>query len=369
MGVHSNGVAMIIRVALCLAAMFLPNAGWADIDCNLDCQYAKRKSTLKVGDLQSGFEPFKPITVPFSFSSVEFEATNYRGTKQKSIIYPKIESYFTVTEIPGSAKFRAFNVRNSLFKLANNPDFSGRYVLEGEYFVDIEESKELIVKESIQFVIDNDSLFPELDRAKIIVSGPFWKQEEFGSYPLGLFKTKSDDLLAGYTSFSARHVLCINKGSLDLFTVDQFQASETGSGPKLLAQQINLRVKKECDFAFQVGPSYFERAEDEEISVSAGVSGFSLKPAGRVLLLHVGGAADGVTRLFLLSSGTELGSFDAMTFLGGFVDALSDGAYTINWAVGLQDDIFASGPVFLSSEGSEAYNDVSVPTGALLVVE
>ena len=118
------------------------------------------------------------------------------------------------------------------------------------------------------------------------------------------------------------------------------------------------RVIKECKGAFQVGPAYFENGK-----AKIGISDISLDRGRRNVLIRLtkGKASE---KLYLWSTVSPISQFDTMVMVE-FIAKDLDGS--IEWAVGLQDRAFLSGPLIFSKDGSQLrLAATNKRTGALL---
>jgi len=124
-------------------------------------------------------------------------------------------------------------------------------------------------------------------------------------------------------------------------------------------------VLERCRDAIQAGPSLFEPAGPTE-GARIGLGGLSLEKQRRLALIRVHAAEE--DRLYLFVSVGEMTIFDTATAIWLLMDATAatEAGAELQWAVGLQDQSYASGPAMRNAGTLMALSDVSPPTAGLL---
>ena len=298
----------------------------------------------------------------YSFGKITFEATTYGCNKQRQVDYPERHGrswIYDVTELKTAA---ILDVRQVLSETADRqPD---RYRVRHGYFIDAVMGRELRIASTIDFVVANPEFFffrleGQIPRA--MVSGPYWKASEYGEKVIGLLKTPEDgnDLGQSYhVDFRGRHILCATEEGIDLISPE----SKEDDGRGELKEKMERQAGK-CTSAIQIGPAYFERNGEMN---KTGIAGLSLSEARRNIVIRAI-APDKSEKTFLWTGEQPISPFDAMVLIEAICDRLV-GKQSIQWAVGLSDDHFLSGPVILLDNGSfYPLAPTDPPVGALLV--
>lgn len=355
---------MRLVTASLFTGLIIVTDGFAQERCNLRCQADLRRQTLV--ELTIELDTEIPGLVQFSFDSSKFTATTYGGKRPREVNYPSYTGLAWLLEIPTDSRGRIISIRHRLFSLAKQPE--GRYALAGDYLLDLEEGREIRVESTVDFFENNREFFDSASSSGIVVSGPFWKQEEWGERPLGLLLLEDEGLVQPMANFSARHVLCLKRSGVDLFSVEKVMRESNVKRFEDVAELIGKRVVSVCKNAIQVGPAYFEQRIGKESDNQVGIAGISIGEQRRNILLRLGRPGDEAGKIFLFTTMSNVSPFDAMVVIEAISEKLS-GENSILWAVGLQDAEFLSGPLIVDGGRTIRLNSTNLPTGALLLFE
>ena len=338
-------------------------------ECDLYCQKSERdESLVDVKVLQP--EHLNKVSVSlvmYQFKTVEIEVTNYEGSKLGKMEHPAHAGAAWLVEYPHNVKANILDIRDSLRRIAAEKD--KRYMLTPDYLTDLEKKEEIRVRSSIDFFLTNRELFPDIGTVRMVASGPFWKDGEYGEKAIGLLKTGKTGLhfQQKYLSFSAKHVLCFTEAGISLINPEIIMRNYPDHSAIDMEQKINDEVSNNCRNAIQVGPTYYEDRLPHESVNRVGISGSSIDEHRQIMLIRVD--AKNKKKLFLLTTLANVSPFDAMVLVPRIMKEI-EVEPNIKWAVGLQDGQFLSGPVlFLDDKTPLRLGPTHLPTGALLIFQ
>jgi len=223
---------------------------------------------------------------------------------------------------------------------------------------------------TIDFFIEHREAFELADEFRLVLSGPFWRQEDFGEVPIGLIKSRNGGLQQRYVDFVARHILCFRSEGLSLIdrgVVSNFVPVQEINGDarqRAVTAEMESRVAQECGAAIQVGPTLWEPQADGS-APQPGISGLSMREGRRNVIFSLAGPRG--PRTFMISSISSVGSFDTMALVQGLAQVIEPEG-SVEWAVGMQDEQYLSGPVLVEDGTVHRLTDTDVPTGALVVL-
>ncbi len=359
-----------MRIATFLAALLLW-AGSAAAQCDESCradlrreQAEARRAAFDVdafgvqdlgGDLQ---------IVSYGFERSRNRAMTYSGRDVGILDYPASGGFVWLLRIDPDLQGDVFQVRDVLDKAARREP--NRYLVTPDVLLDIDKGIELRINSTIRFFAENRDRFPGGESVRVVLSGPFWRQEEYGEDALGLVKNRRDGLVQGWLDFSARHVLCFPESGVDLIDADLVSDRLDGEIlPAELTVAMEREVRSRCEAAIQVGPTFIERRRQRETGLQYGISGASVREAARNIVMAVareGGGSD----VFVVTTMSSISSFDMMVVLER-IAALAFGEREILWAVGIQDEELLSGPLMIRDGRAISLNSIDNPAGALVV--
>ncbi|MEM1076170.1 MAG: hypothetical protein AAGI36_17040 [Pseudomonadota bacterium] len=353
----------------CLSAMLIAGL-WstyaaAQSGCDLVCQYDTRAQTLAIGQPPDPLPPFEPVALEYSFSALDMEASNYRGSVVRTVSYEAYKGEALLVAVPEDANVSVVHIRDSLSRLSRAEGNSKRFYLDDNYWADFETGAELEIAPSIDFFMENEAYFDRHAQPKLILSGPFWNEDSYGQRPMGVFKTRADGTISGFLDFDAQHILCIDDDApMELISIEVLAEGKRTKDASAVGRRADAIVEEQCAAAIQIGPAFFEQKLDGETGLQPGISGLSLRPAKRIVLLRY--RAGGGSQSTFIFFEEKISSFDTMVAVGRIAESLSDEPDPIEWAVGLRDEEFLSG---LLPGAGRVINDTSVPVGALLVFD
>jgi hypothetical protein len=358
---------LALALALACAAPVPASAQGCDDACALAFRQEHVAARLKAFDLDAyrvaEFSPDLRL-VSFAFDRSEGRAATYGGRDLGEATFPAIGGFAWLYRLGPDLVGDVVQIRQMLDAVAASD--RDRYYVTPDIFLDVEEGVEFEIETTIRFLIENGELFPEagLDRVRVVFSGPFWRQQEYGEEALGLIKTRGEGQRQGYVDFSARHVLCMGERGVDLIDAD-LVAHERQAAEAELVIAMESEVRTRCEAAVQIGPTFIERRRGGEGSLRYGISSASRRPAARNLVMAVAGP-DGAREVFVVTTTSSIGSFDMMIVLEQIAALTLEGGEIV-WAVGIQDEDQMSGPLILSDGRATSINSIDRPTGALIV--
>ena len=356
---------------LLLVAALLISAGPAIAACDDACLSEIRREqaeariatfdedAFRVADAGHGLQ-----LVSYGFDKMSMRAVTYSGRDVGVLDYPAIGGFAWLVRLDPDWQGDVYQVRQVLNQRAGAEP--GRYLMTPDVLLDVEEGIELRIKSRIRFFAEHRDLFPDSERVRLVISAPFWKQEEYGEAPLGLIKTRTGGQQQGYLDFSARHLLCFGDRGTDLIDADWMLdrlGGEASTAEMTIAMEREVRSR--CEAAVQVGPTFIERRRGSETNLQYGISGASIREAARNIFMAVAGT-DGSSETYIVSTPSSIGSFDMMVVLDRIAALALDGR-EILWAVGIQDEELLSGPLILENGRAISLNSIDNPAGALVV--
>jgi hypothetical protein len=351
-------------IALALLGAASEPAGAAD-ECKdqLDRQMAERVAS--VSEVSLSPQPFsaglKTFTVTLAASVID--ATDYSCKERKSLEHPARTVTGWLYQFGPSPRFEVFDSEEQFLEFA---DKNEDYEANGAFITNVKAAESFEVESSIKFLLDHAAILgKDVLSYEVIVSGPFWRRVEFLEVPVGLIKSGGGELVSGLREFNAENVLCSNETGLELIGFDSIRRKEKTERFSVVKSVVEEYVREQCDDAIQIGPAYFEPNVEEAVGL-VGVSGFSMKEGVRTALFETR-TKEGKSANFMLTTAGPISSFDTMVLLVTLFEKIKLDGDMLVWAVGLQDDEYATGPVFVSEEKLLPVNDISVPTGALLL--
>ncbi len=323
MGLRFSGI------VFSMALLVLPSAR---AECDLDTQRNTRKDSLDflriipIKDI-GGSDLEGLFMAIFSFNETSIQAP---ADSCPDMRYPKFRGFGWLYEIPSNTRAEVIVARDAVS-------------VKGP------QGKPRRIESTIDFFVANQKFILETDtrRLRMVVSGPFWRVEEDGERASGLLKTAANDKTQRYIDRAfARSVLCLKENTVDLFVPSERDMEERV-------------IEEECKSAFQVGPAYFESGKNK-IETSA----LSLDRGRRNVLIRLS-EEKASEKLYLWSTVSPISRFDTMVMVDAIAGNLEK---SIEWAVGLQDRAFLSGPLIFSKDGRPLrLAATNKRTGALLV--
>ncbi len=347
----------------------------------LEKQFEERRKSVQPVQVEP--KEMEATFVTAHFDAAAFSATTFScGTKRKES-YPAFTAYSWLIELPQEFTGRVFDIRRELNRIIeSDPE---NLEVSGNTLFNYDTEEEQYITPTIDFYLYNKELLDPKGKVRLILSGPYWRQEEFGENAMGLLQTpggkvKTDEGERGkaeqdYQYFSAKHVLCFTKTGVEMFDWNvyaikaKYDPTASKSQKTKLKKQIGKAMQKqaeeECESAFQAGPAFWDR-KTEEGSAIPGISGLSLQAGPRNLLFRIRNGEE--SRTFIVSTISALSPFDIMVYIDALKDAIDPDA-EISWAIGVQGEEYLSGPVFVDGDRVSRLTLTNRITGALLVIE
>lgn len=347
-------------------------AGAAYAQCEggiLDRQRSARSSDLTVMSEISN-STFTPQMISFKFDAGKHIATNFSCSREEETEYSTYTGYAWVINLPKDPMGDVISVRDRVYRYVGDNE---EIEIIGDNIVNIRTGGQIRVESTIDFFLQNATIFPEALTTRLLISGPFWQPGEFGERAIGIVKGATGEFTQPYKDFSAHHVLCfVSQGGIDLIDRSVVMHQNPGLKPSQIDDLIQKMADEKCRAAIQVGPTFFEKSYEADSDARTGVSGLSRRPGRRNIITAMLNQ-DGTKTYFIMSTISSISSFDTMVLIEKTASKLSlrdsNEDPHLLWSVGLQDDRFLSGPVLVDGAHMVRLTDTDKPTGALILLD
>ncbi len=297
-------------------------------------QKNRRRANVTVGhlnsDLDIGVVSEYVSLVRFVFPEIEIAAVSYSCGSRRTVTFPAHSGLAWLITIPSGTM-----VSVGLSDTVHSRPRSAASLLDS-------------------FLAANS----EVERPRIVLSGPFWKLGRFREEPIGLIVDQGT-LHQGFESdFSATQVLCADNSDHTLSLLEQPNQGN-----------IEQDALAKCSAAIQVGPAFFEVGAK---AGRVGIGGTSAFESRRNLIAQFDQPAHSSTgsrQTVLISTLTDISAFDTMVLIDAVAAQLFDGS-AVRWAAGLVDDESLLGPIILSpGEPPLRLTQTNRPAGAILIFD